>query len=411
MRAFGILIVHSTSFIIRNNAHLVSMETTPPHTLPEDPKEEVVLVFNKKTFLKAFLVMVFLWGLLTAYPYGISFFAKMMGPKYEVKDVILQSTTGKDVKPLQDFLVKQLQDGKNDDNTKAAIFWLSHRFFDNGGDIYELYNFVNAHPEVAFLKEAERLYPDEFAYIRDGKAKHYDVPSTIALLGYFEMAYKHNYANISMLGLSANKYAELSAEYATLAKKATSTEISQINKKVSKRFVKRSITFSIALETLVASSTQKTGKLTDLETLGLRDDDLLIGLNQFASAQYFYRGLGLPRIVTKFTPEEIFAFNVNLAKTKVPRLYFFTNYVWATSNVNAKQVNAMTVSVPLDNVIEYGKANKDKETGGTLARLIHSNTNGEGSVFSKSNTVALANAYKPFKDWLMTVGWKDSDFK
>lgn len=279
-------------------------------------------------------------------------------PKKNIEDVIKLSTTGAEQKPLQDFFVEQVKSGKNDADTQAALMWVTHRFFDNGGNIYEIYDFVNSHPEIAFLKEAEKIHPEAFLLIKDKKVKPYDISSMVALLAYFEIADKYHYANLGMLGLAANKYAEL-AFISFNAANATNVHSEEV--KFSKfyfEFKNKSLMFSMKANSYINERTKLTGKINDLENAGIRDDTLLIGLNQFASAQYFYKGMDMPFLST-IPPEEIFAFNVDFARRKFVRLYLFTNYLWAVSLVNGKSANMLTVMVPLNNVIEYARANKN----------------------------------------------------
>lgn len=338
----------------------------------------------------------------------ISFLNPM--PKKNIEDVIKLSNLGTDQKPLQDFFVEQVKAGKNDADTQASLMWITHRYFDNGGDIYEIYDYVNSHPEIAFLKEAEKISPDAFLLIKDKKVKAYDIPSVIGLLSYFEIADKYNYANLGMLGLAANKYAELAF---SAYNAANTTKVRDEEIKFSKLFFEfknKSVVFSLKADKYINEKTKATGKINDLESAGIRDDTLIVGLNQFASAQYFYKGMGMP-FVSKISPDEIFKFNVDFSRRKFVRLYLFTNYLWATSLLNGKSANMISVSIPLNNVIEYARANKNIRPEGSLSRIIHSNTNGERSVFSHENTKALASISKPFREWLREIGWKETDFK
>lgn len=329
-------------------------------------------------------------------------------PSFE--EVIKLSTNGTDQKPLQDFFIEQIKSGKNDDNTQVALMWITHRYFDNGGDINEIYDFVNAHSEISFLKEAEKIHPEVFLLVKEKKVKNYDAYSLMALLAYFEIANKYNYANLGMLGIGANKYAEL-AYGAFNAANATNVHTEELKfSKLYYEFKNKSLMFSVKANDYINEKTKLTGKINDLETAGLREDTLLVGLNQFASAQYFYKGMDMPFIST-IPPEEIFAFNVDFSRRKFVRLYLFTNYLWAFSLENGKSANMLTLMNPLNNIIEYARANKNIRPEGSLSRIIHSNTNGETGLFSQVTAKALASEYKPFREWLREVGWREQDFK
>ena len=339
------------------------------------------------------------------------FIRSLIAPKYIVSEVITMSVMAGNQKPIQDFLIQKIQDGKNDDATKSALFWITHRFFDNGGNIYEIYDFVNSHKEVAFLREADTIYPEAFAAIQARKVKPYDMYSLVALLGYFEIANKYNYANFAMLGLASNKYAEIASVYKKVSDlKTTSTTTKESTRKAFEEFLGRSRTFSILTDDYLMKKVTRVEDLKNLKNKDLSDDDLLIGLNQFASAQYFYRGMNRS-VISSFTPEEIFKFNISFARTYVPRLYFFTNYLWAVANFNAGSANMMTLSLPLNNVIEYAKVNNVVLTPRSVERVKYANKNGENGMFSHETVKGLAASFIPFKNWLIEVGWTEKDFK
>ena len=120
-----------------------------------------------------------------------------------------QSVGGVDPKPLQNLFAEKVKKGVNDSDTKSAVYWITHRYFDNGGDIYEIYDFVESHPEVVFLKEAEKVYPTIFADIKERKVGNYTRDSLLALMAYYEVIDRYGYADIAVWGMAANKFAEL----------------------------------------------------------------------------------------------------------------------------------------------------------------------------------------------------------
>ncbi len=332
-------------------------------------------------------------------------------PKTDFQEAVSLSSSGADQKPIQDFLVSQVKSGVNDDKTKQAMYLIAHRFFDNGGDIYEIYNFVNSHDEVSFLKEAEKIEPEAFGLIKSKKVSRYDGPSTIALLSYFEIAHMHGYANLAMLGTAANKYAELAYNYRRFSDTfGRSTSTMDKKEKLGLTYVAKSFKFSKWADELIKKETGGTYDLKKFDESDALAEDTLIGLNQFASAQAFYSGMG-EISPTKFSASEVFIFNSDFARRKVPRLYLFTNYLWATSYIYSGNLNSFSVAAPLLKVIEYGNANKQNpRPAGSLLRIINSKTNGERSVFSHENAAYLAKTYKPFKDFLVANGWTDKDF-
>ena len=91
-------------------------------------------------------------------------------------------------KELQNFFLNDIRNGVNDKYTKSDIYFITHRFFDNGGNIYEIYDYVEANPELTFLKEAENIYPGIFKLIKERKLEPYATDSGYyAYLAYVEV--------------------------------------------------------------------------------------------------------------------------------------------------------------------------------------------------------------------------------
>ena len=128
------------------------------------------------------------------------------------------SLLGGDPKKLQNLFLEDIKNGKNDKFTKSAAYFITHRFFDNGGNIYEIYDYINAHPELAFLKEAEKIYPNIFDQIHKRTLPSIYVDrSYYAYLAYVEILNKHGYSDIAALGTAANQYAKLAHNNTAIA--------------------------------------------------------------------------------------------------------------------------------------------------------------------------------------------------
>ncbi len=367
-----------------------------------------VPILGKSVSLTAILIAVIVVLLLVG---GFAIYKRVTTPM-GFEESLLLSNLGTDPKPLQDFFVAQVKEGNKDDKTKSALFWITHRFFDNGGNIYEIYDFVNATEEVAFLRKAETINSEAFRLVKEKKVLPYDTPSLLVLLSYFEIARQEGYANIAMLGLGSAQSAAIAYAQAYKAytpgiskeEKDKYTLLAKVELYKSKAFYRDAIQ-------MVNKATEKTGTLKDLETSGMRIDDVVVGLNQIATAQSFYRLFNEPTD-TKFLSGDIFSYNVDLTRRLYPRLYFFTNYSWAASYVIGGTSTPFMVGQPLTNVIEYGRANKGTErAAGSLLRVINARTNNERGTFSVGNIVRLGQSHKPFKDWLIENGWNESDFR
>jgi hypothetical protein len=325
----------------------------------------------------------------------------------EVNNALSESVSGSP-EALQEFITKEIAAGNNDDATKAAVYWVSHRYFDNGGNIYEIYNFIEAAPEVAFLKEAENIYPDMFATIKSTEVANWSYESLMALLAYYEIIDRNGYADISLWGTAANKYAEQA--YKNIPNPSDSVEKAADRKRYYDMTVGKSTQFLMNAHAFVINNTMTSGSLNDLRNLpeSMLKDNILVGLNQYASAIQNLKGAGA-QVPTQLSPIEIFEFNSKYAEEFVPRLYLFTNYLYATALVYGGDATPETVALPLKRAVDY-MTERNNEGPGTIQRIINSKTAGESGVFQYSTTKTLAELNPEFKAWLKASGWKDSDF-
>jgi len=318
------------------------------------------------------------------------------------------STSGEDPTALQNYFVQKVTENKNDSETRSAIYWITHRYFDNGGDIYEIYNFIDKNPSVSFLKEAESIYPAIFESLRAGTVTNYSRESLLALLAYYEVIDNHNYSSIAIWGLAANKYSEQAS--INITESSDTPEVANERSIYFKTMIAGAQKFINRAEYYLIKGIIKTGSLNDLRNNGVSDEDLLVGLNQYASAVANLKGIGVSGNAG-ISIDEIFEFDSNLAKNEVPRLYFFTNYLYATALVKSGETNPERIAIPLDRVMEYVSTNPDQiKPKGVIDRVIKSRINREGSLFSYELAKKLASLHTPFKNWLRENGWQESDF-
>jgi hypothetical protein len=319
------------------------------------------------------------------------------------------STSGEDPAALQDFLVDKIASGENDKETRSAIYWITHRYFDNGGNIYEIYDFIENHPEVSFLKDAEAIYPDVFAAVKARTVTSYSRESLLALLAYYEAIDAYGYANIAIWGLAANKYSEQA--YMNLPNPSDTPDIASQRAKYFDAMLNYAQQFALLSENYLINQTLTSGSLADLRNdTNLDVNDLVVGLNQHASALANLAGLNA-QIPSTFSFSEIFEYTSELTKTEVQRLYFFTNYLYATALVQSKTATPENVAAPLERIITYARENASEwRPGGSIERVVSSKNTREASVFSYEIAKQLAALYVPFKIWLVENGWDESDF-
>jgi hypothetical protein len=322
------------------------------------------------------------------------------------------SVGGADPKPLQDFFAAKVASDTKDDEAKSAIYWITHRYFDNGGNIYEIYDFIEANSSVVFLKEAELIYPTVFAKVKDKSIKSQTGESLLALLAYYEVIDQYGYGDIAMWGIAANKHAEMAMYWRKIydqdpARLYGPEEITSLQ--FWSAMLDKSEDYMEKTHDFLLINTQETYTLEDLNSLAIIPDDLLVGLNQYSAAIENIASAGSPQD-TPFTPEQIYEFNYNLALTKVPRLYFFTNYLYAASLVSGGRATPDLVALPLGRAMKYTKETLAGDWSKSVSRVIDAKNTNLDSIYAYSVVKTLASLNEEFKNFLIAEGWESTDF-
>lgn len=392
-----------------------------PNETPNSLSSQFMRAANPVKFLIVILVLLVVSGIaygIGRYVIGNSLFQKPMTQHEKLESAIESITWGSviDPVPLQNFFLDSVKSNSKDADTVSAVYWITHRYFDNGGDIYEIYNYIHAHPkELSFLITAETGNPTAFKTVQDGTAGKYSYESLQALLAYYDVLDMYGYGSIELWGIAANKYSELyrlildttGHKNITIADNGD-TPISR--EKLAAHMIERAQYFAAKCASFISDNAGENGKIENLLNVQVRPEDLLVGLNQYNSAVLNLKGMKAVR-ADLYTPEQIYEFSVNLAQTKVQRLYFFTNYLYATGLINAGDATVESVKKPLGRALEYAKVNKEFSPKRSMGRVLLSKTSGESSVFSYSYTKKLAALNSDFRAWLLANGWTEADLK
>jgi hypothetical protein len=318
---------------------------------------------------------------------------------------------------LQDSLVLDIKKGVNDKDTKSAIYFITHRYFDTG-NIYEIYDYVEEHPELAFLKEAETIYPELFDMIRQKKMPPmYNNDAMRVLLAYFETIDNHGYSDIAILTTAANQYAKLA--YATKTRGEEEPEYLDADKEKSiQRNADKSLYFMQKSEQEVSAIVDGT---TDANSI--TDRDVLVGLNQYAASLRF-----LDLIDRSFpsqkTATEIFEFSRKLSIEKVPDLMLYTHLLDASTLVLVSPTSTEQIDISLAPIYTYDTAADPVRENSVIDKLIKSKNFPEWvtvkgqilyvpnyGVYAKRNMILLAKASPKMKTWLLSNGWTEEDLK
>lgn len=338
------------------------------------------------------------------------------------------SFTGNDPKSLQELFLNDLENGVNDKFTKSDAYFLTHRYFDNGGNAYEIYDYVNSHESLAFLKEAEDIYPGIFEQMRDKTLSPipYSTSSLYVILAYLEVLDRYGYADAAALGTLANQYAKTA--YFTKKKaelnSAKGVDISPVEKSIIEVNTRKAVAFELkAKESLIKTAEENEFALDDLRDRpkvleekkleGILAHNLLVGLNQYAAALRYLEAAGadISVVGTPVSAADIFAFNMVFSKQFVPELEIFTSLLNAStlSLVSPDSIDALRIA--LLPILDFDTA-ETKPFGIIIGIIDAKNSKFTGlDIYSRINITTLANKVPEFKAWLMLNGWGEGDFR
>lgn len=327
---------------------------------------------------------------------------------------------------LQNSFVDDIKNGLNDKYTKSDAYFVTHRFFDNGGNIYEIYDYVNSHPELAFLKEAEAIYPSIFKQIHEKVVPAVPCDRAMyAYLAYVEVLRNHGYTDIAAIGTMANQYAKLSYFLTVIAKDMPVKEGVKRSKNV-KHDTKKALEFIKFAKSDVVNILNN--KLTSDD---VTPRDILVGLNQYAAALRYLEALSALQSATSTLiskseladfnkqSKEIFMFTMDYSHRNVPELRHFTSILNASTLVILDSSTPEEVRVALYPVLDLDLKKTKLIDNSIIHKVLDSRfekkaknlDETEMDLYSKRNILMLAKKVPEFKVWLISNGWTEADFK
>lgn len=318
------------------------------------------------------------------------------------KTIIMEGLLKNYPKDLQKSFTESVKLGESDKYAKSAAYFVMHRYFDNKGDIYELYDYSNSDPVLSFLKDAEQIYPDIFL-----KIKNKQLPTTFseegmyAYLAYLEVLDKKGYGDIALQGTAANQYAKMAYIGKSMSKDKNIKNLSPDQK----RNLDKAMLFAKNASTEVAS-------MVNSRTIpdSVYVADVVIGLNQYAYALRYFKYFELPFNSPK-TSEEIFALTTEYTSKKIPELSMFTHLINASSLVLIHG-NVAEITTALKPLTDYNPVILPPVDHSVIDRVLKARLDVEKEgVYSKQNIVSIAVEIPKFKMWLLAFGWKESDFE
>lgn len=361
-----------------------------------------------------FFILAVLLLILFFYYQAITSKQRMAEREAKSKDDWIASTLRDQPEGVQNAFADDVKNGVNDQYTKADAYWITHRYFDTSGDIYEIYDYVNSRPQLAFLeKEAEAIYPDIFE-----RLKKRDVPvatdsARLACLAYIEALKNHGYTDIAGLGTAANQYAKTAYFAQVLA-----DEIADRGRAEARAIrVKRNIEKAIEFEGYSRDSVQAVldGKVTDKDVPAR---DILVGLNQYAGSLRYLEALGVKQDSPR-NAKEIFAFALEYSRKNVPQLLFFTSLLDASTLAISNPENPQELKEALYPILNFDTKKNKLSDQSILNHVIDARFEPTPldiestplDIYSRRNVVRLASRVNAFRLWLVENGWTEEDFK
>ena len=318
-----------------------------------------------------------------------------------------------DSRLLLDRFDRDVRDGVNDEWTKSGLYFLMNRYFHNGGNIYEIYEYTESRPNLAFLKRASVIYPALFRLISNHELPETASPgSLLVYLAYAEVLARSGYAGVALHGTAAHQYAQL----AYIATREPDILVPGIN-------VTQNILMKQHKALFFADAAQGDIMLIiEGQADAIPVHDRVVGLRHYAVALRYFGFMGIKFHSLK-TAREIFAVCAKMIQeNEVPELGPFTGLLDASTLLLDVTSGVDEVRMALHPILESAP---DVQSGRKLIHRIllakeqslrmfgHQNQlrgTREFGVFGKENILNLAQKVPEFRTWLKDGGWAEVDF-
>lgn len=296
---------------------------------------------------------------------------------------------------LQNYFSEKVAQNVKDNFSKAAIYFITHRYFDNGGDIYEIVDYINNDPNLVFLTEAETIYPAIFSKIA-GREKLTKDERLLAYLAYIEMLQKSGYADAAAYGTAAAKYIELyDLKMAALAGKPASAEVHLMKEKA--------VAFASTARPLVEGFRDVMGESGE----DISKDDMLVGLSQYAVTLAFFKKHNIAFPV-KYQYQDIFFFALQYATRHELVLKPFTalnfNYALIVAGDDTKE---SITGVGLGTILSGVYKKTEYKKNGLIDRMVHGDAKGYNTtgIYGKATMNKIIAHDAVFKAFMEARGY------
>lgn len=308
---------------------------------------------------------------------------------------------------LQTLFAEDVAKGINDQYTRSAAFWILHRYFDNGGNVFEIHDFIASKPQLAFINtEAEQIYPQNFQWLKDGTLpRTYATRAKYVMLAYLEVLDNHGYGTPASRGMLAQQYA-FEALYSIKVPKdfPEGFDHKAFRENAQQKAVK-----------YLKLSSQDVADIIDgkITTNNMPARDILLSVDQYGAATRYLARQNV--VVTGLikTANEAFDFATPYARQSVPELYLFTNYLNASTQLyDPKNASEESIRQALFPFYTFALPKEQRRPGNIVDRIINSKSQTYDSIdlYGKTNALWLASIVPEYKEWLIANGWDKEEF-
>jgi hypothetical protein len=310
------------------------------------------------------------------------------------------------------FFVDDVRNSVNDQHTKQSAYFVFQKYI-NSGNIYELYDYVNSHTELAFLKEAETLRPKDFERVRKKKTPfHYTDQGLYIYLAYLEILEKNGYANESILASLSYRYAQMAYYNRMITEdKLRGESLDYPSYTIDTRMydTERAVFFAKKADDAIRRAVNVEGEMNCSNL----SPDLLGSVVQYASALRYFESLEVS-FTSSETSGELFKDAMSCSHEFIPNLYLVTALTNAATLLLVPSSDAFEMRNAVFPFLDYRVA----ENGSlpVIGRMLRSRVEADHirfmdmSIYSKQTMVSIAERVPDFKEWLMSNGWGEADF-
>jgi hypothetical protein len=308
-------------------------------------------------------------------------------------------------------LLSLLSDRINNEDTKEFLYNFVMQYFKNGGNIYEVYDYVNSHNELDFLHEAEALNPQVFDAIKQRELPFtYSDRGMYATLAYVEIIELHGYGGLAAKSTLFHEYAKMAYYKETIISdkiNGRSLEYPNYSKKDVNEDVAKSLQFMALASTSVSTFVQN-----DFSIVTKYPENDVKALVQYAVGLRYLEAMNK---ISKQqnTSSKVFSFAIKYSHINAKKMYLYASLSNAVSLSYSKEVNKNEVR---NAVYPFFSTYTAKQDVGIAKAVIDSKFTtspsrfGDLGIYSYENIKLLASLVPEFKQWLISKGWNDVDF-